>query len=229
VTATGWDWIGLALVALVPLLALAVTSFLKISVALSLLRNAIGAPDAPSGLVVMALSLILTIFVMAPVGAQMIDAAASPAPTAPAPSPAPPPPPEPDGATALLPPAVRAQVPAIERALVPLAAFLTRHADAADRAMFTRLAGDLGRPAQGDELWVLAPAFATTELKEAFAIAVLVFIPFLVIDLVVGLSLAALGLATTSPQVVALPLKLLLFVAVDGWRLIVEGLIRGYA
>jgi len=231
VTASGWDWIGLALVALVPLLALTVTSFLKISVVLSLLRNAIGAPDAPSGLVVMALSLILTIFVMAPVGAQMIDAAASPAPTVPAPlpAPAPAPAPEPDGAAALLPPAVRAQVPAIERALVPLSGFLTRHADAADRAMFTRLAGDLGRPAEGDELWVLAPAFATTELKEAFAIAVLIFIPFLVIDLVVGLSLAALGLATTSPQVVALPLKLLLFVAVDGWRLIVEGLVRGYA
>ena len=87
----------------------------------------------------------------------------------------------------------------------------------------------MGRAVQGDELWVLAPAFVTTELKEAFAIAVLLFIPFLVIDLVVGLSLAALGLNTTSPSVVALPLKLLLFVAIDGWRLVVEGLVRGYA
>jgi flagellar biosynthesis protein FliP len=75
---------------------------------------------------------------------------------------------------------------------------------------------------------VLAPAFVTSELKEAFAIAVLLFLPFLVLDLVVGLTLAALGLHQTSPQVVALPLKLLLFVAVDGWRLLIEGLIRGY-
>ena len=82
---------------------------------------------------------------------------------------------------------------------------------------------------RGDEIWVLAPAFLATELREAFAIAVLVFVPFLVIDLVVGLALAALGLTATSPQTVALPLKLLLFVAVDGWRLLLDGLIRGYA
>jgi type III secretion protein R len=80
----------------------------------------------------------------------------------------------------------------------------------------------------GDELWVLAPAFVATELREAFAIAVLIFVPFLVIDLVVGLGLAALGLSGTSPQSIALPLKLLLFVAVDGWRLLLEGLLRGY-
>jgi type III secretion protein R len=87
----------------------------------------------------------------------------------------------------------------------------------------------MGRDVAGDETWVLAPAFLTTELREAFAIAVLIFIPFLVIDLVVALSLAALGLQLTQPQVVALPLKLLLFVAVDGWRLLIEGLLRGYA
>ena len=76
---------------------------------------------------------------------------------------------------------------------------------------------------------MLAPAFLTTELREAFAIAVLIFLPFLAIDLIVGLGLAALGLQATSPQSVALPLKLLLFVAVDGWRLLVESLLRGYA
>jgi flagellar biosynthesis protein FliP len=75
---------------------------------------------------------------------------------------------------------------------------------------------------------VLAPAFLATELREAFAIAVLIFVPFLVIDLVAGLGLAALGLATTQPQTIALPLKLLLFVAVDGWRLLLESLLRGY-
>jgi type III secretion protein R len=219
---TGWDWVGLALVALVPLIALALTSFVKISVVLSLLRNALGAPDAPSGLVVMALSLVLTVFVMAPVAADMVDAAGG-APTQPAPAPAP------DDPIRLLPPTVRDHLPAIERASGPLRDFLTEQSSDADRATFVGLAGELGRPATGTELWVLAPAFVTTELKEAFAIAVLIFIPFLILDLVVGLALAALGLTSTSPQVVALPLKLLLFVAVDGWRLVVEGLVRGYA
>ena len=83
--------------------------------------------------------------------------------------------------------------------------------------------------ALGDELWVLAPAFVSTELKEAFAIAVVLFIPFLILDLVVGLSLGAMGLSTVAPQAIALPLKLVLFVAVDGWRLLFEGLVRGYA
>ena len=115
------------------------------------------------------------------------------------------------------------------KALGPLRGFLARHASTRDRETFTSLASRMGRTVTGDELWVLAPAFVTTELREAFAIAVLIFVPFLVIDLVVGLGLAALGLSSTSPQVIALPFKLLLFVSVDGWRLLLDGLIRGYA
>lgn len=271
----------LAVVAIVPIVVLMLTSFVKISVVLSLLRNAIGAPDAPSGLVVMGLSLLLTFFVMAPVAIDMVGAAAGPAPeprmpapgaapgavvpnpgmvtsaagaqdaspraespNVPAASPVPVPPAPPsspgggaagepvdlDGAIrALVPPAYRGQVDRAERALVPLRGFLARHAAARDRETFAGLAGRMGRAVQGDEIWVLAPAFVTTELREAFAIAVLIFVPFLVIDLVVGLGLAALGLVSTSPQAIALPLKLLLFVSVDGWRLLIEGLLRGYA
>jgi flagellar biosynthesis protein FliP len=129
----------------------------------------------------------------------------------------------------LVPPAYRGDVDAVARALGPLRGFLARHASAPDRETFVVLAGRMGRSVQGDELWVLAPAFVTTELREAFAIAVLIFIPFLVIDLVVGLGLAALGLTSTSPQAIALPLKLLLFVSVDGWRLLIDSLLRGYA
>lgn len=121
------------------------------------------------------------------------------------------------------------QVDAAARAVGPLRAFLARHASARDRETFTQLAARMGRAVSGDELWVLAPAFATTELREAFSIAVLIFVPFLVIDLVIGLGLAALGLSATSPQAIALPFKLLLFVSVDGWRLLVDGLLRGYA
>lgn len=235
-----------ALIAIVPLVVLMLTSFVKVSVVLSLLRNAIGATDAPSGLVVMGLSLILTFFVMAPVAVQMIGAAATaPAPTdAPAPAPVPAPVPGPAQGSAaatgapidvlasvraLVPADRRDEIDAVARAIEPLKAFLAKHAAAKDKATFVELGEKLGQKRQADELAVLAPAFVTTELREAFAIAVLIFVPFLVIDLLVGLGLAALGLQSTSPQTVALPLKLLLFVAVDGWRLLIDSLLRGYA
>ncbi len=221
VTATLGNAGLVALLAIVPLVVLMLTSFVKISVVLSLVRNAIGAPDAPSGLVVMGLSLILTFFVMAPVAVEMVTAAATT--TAPAP------PSQLETAVrALLPAEAQGDVDAAARALAPLEKFLARHASPKDKATFVELAAKMGRPATGEELWVLAPAFLTTELREAFAIAVLIFLPFLVIDLLVALGLAALGLASTSPQTVALPLKLLLFVAVDGWRLLVDALLRGY-
>jgi type III secretion protein R len=224
--------ITLALVAIVPLVALTLTSFVKLSVVLSLLRNAIGAPDAPSGLVVTGLALVLTFFVMAPVAVDMVHAAAeTPSPAVPAPTqPAPKDPRSVEGALRQLVPAEYGpQLDAAERAIEPLRGFLLNHASPKDRETFGALAKRAGRSVHGDELWVVAPAFVASQLREAFAIAVLIFIPFLVIDLVVGLALAALGLATTSPQVVALPLKLLLFVAVDGWRLLLDSLLRGYA
>lgn len=225
----------LALVTIVPLVALTLTSFVKISVVLSLVRNAIGAPDAPSGLVVTGLSLVLTFFVMAPIAVEMARAATmttvAPAegvkPAAPVTSAANEAETEPW--RALVPEQYRSQVDSVQRGLEPLRAFLAKHAAAKDRASFTELSTALGHPVSGDELWVVAPAFVTTELREAFAIAILIFLPFLVIDLVVALGLASLGLASTPPQMIALPLKLLLFVAVDGWRLLIDSLLRGYA
>ncbi|MFT3691549.1 MAG: flagellar type III secretion system pore protein FliP [Kofleriaceae bacterium] len=212
----------LALVAIVPLVILSLTSFVKISVVLSLLRNAIGAPDAPSGLVVTGLSLILTFFVMSPVALDMIRAADQPAPqTAPAPAA--------DPWRTLVPQEYQPQVDRAERGLGPLRTFLTKHSTDRDRATFKELGQKLGHSPEGDEIWVLAPAFVATELREAFMIAVLIFVPFLVIDLVTALGLASLGLQSTNPQTIALPLKLLLFVAVDGWRLLLDALLRGYA
>ena len=215
-----------ALVAIAPLVVLTLTSFVKLSIVLGLLRNALGAPDAPSGLVVTGIALVLTFFVMTPVALDMVHAAATPpaaVESAPAPGSV-------DEALHRLVPAEYAgQLDAAERAMEPLRAWLRKHASAADKATFVGLAGKLGREVKGDELWVLAPAFIATELREAFAIAVLLFLPFLVIDLVVALGLASLGLQASSPQAIALPFKLLLFVAVDGWRLLLESLLRGYA
>jgi type III secretion protein R len=214
-----------ALVAIAPLVVLTLTSFVKLSIVLSLVRNAIGAPDAPSGLVVTGVALVLTFFVMAPVAVDMVHAAVT-APAAPAA-------PAADGSVdqavrQLVPAEYQPQLDAAERAIVPLKAFLAKHAGQADKDTFVGLAKKLGKDVKGDELWVLAPAFVASELREAFAIAVLIFIPFLVIDLVVALGLASLGLQATSPQAVALPFKLLLFVAVDGWRLLLDALVRGY-
>jgi type III secretion protein R len=223
---TGETAAVLAALAVVPVIALTLTSFVKLSVVLSLVRNAIGAPDAPSGLVVTGLAFLLTVFVMAPVARDMVVAAAT-EPVAAAP------PSAPHSLEAavrsLLPDDDKPRVDAAVRAAAPLRDFLARHAGAKDRATFAELAARLGHPDDGDGLWTVAPAFVTSELREAFTIAVIVFVPFLVVDLVVGLGLAALGLSTTQPQVVALPLKLMLFVAVDGWRLLVDALLRGYA
>ena len=119
---------------------------------------------------------------------------------------------------------------AADRAAGPVRAFLTRHAHAEDRAAFAQVAAELrGAPVPDDDLTVLALAFVASELAEAFAIAFLVFLPFLLIDLIVGVSLGALGMSSVQPSTVALPIKLLLFVAVDGWRLLFVGLLRGYA
>lgn len=248
-------------VALVPLVALMLSAFVKVSVVLALLRNALGAPQAPPNLVVTGLALLLTAFIMAPVGEQVVAAARGEAPAT-APGPITPPgsgaapggggpagaAPElaPGGAggggPAVAPPAGAAPRPApggpaqlthwlaaADRAQVPIKAFLGRHAHAEDRATFLALARDLrGADVADDDLLVLAAAFVTSELTEAFAIAFLLFLPFLVLDLVVGIALGALGLGSTQPSTVALPLKLILFVAVDGWRLLVDGLARGY-
>lgn len=229
------DALLLGVAALVPVALLSLTSFLKISVVLSLLRNALGTSDAPSSLVVMGLGLVLSGVAMAPV-VQDMAAAASAAAQAPSSAAAPPlateAAPGAKGAAepwrALVPADRQREVAAGLAALEPLRAFLQRHAAPRDVAAFAELARSGGRTVTGGELSVVAPAFITSELWRAFVMAIVLLLPFLVIDLVVGLALTALGATSMSPQAVALPLKLLLFVAVDGWRLLVEALLRSY-
>lgn len=206
------DWLLLlGVTALVPVLLVTLTSFLKISVVLSVLRSALGAPQVPPTTAVTGLALVLTLAVMAPVGEAAWDAARRV------------PPGGDSGALA-----------AGTRALVPLKDFLARFARPDDREAFLDLARRL-RPrapaaeVTGDDLAVLAPAFMVSELRRAFTIGFLVFLPFLVVDLVVANVLLALGLTQLSPTSVSLPLKLLLLVAVDGWRLLARGLALAYA
>ncbi len=227
---SGGDALLLGVAALVPVALLALTSFVKITVVLSLLRNALGTNDAPSSLVVMGLGLVLSGVVMAPVVQDMVAAAtAAPAsPASAAPTGSPPSSPAPDWRT-LVPADRQGDVAAALAALEPLRKFLATNAEPRDREAFTELSRSMGRAVGGDELSVVAPAFITSELTRAFLMAIVLLLPFLVIDLVVGFSLAALGATSMSPQTVALPLKLLLFVAVDGWRLLVQALVGSYA
>lgn len=211
----------LAALSLLPFILVMMTSFVKIAVVLSILRNAIGSPQVPPTMVITGLAFVLSLFVMAPVGADVYRAV------------------EPgleDGRGKGLTSAESADaiVGAASRAREPVRDFLARHAHARDRAMFTDLARRMRRPEDrasvtDSDLLVLTPAFVTSELKEAFEIGFLLFIPFLILDVLVANVLLSLGMHMLSPTTISLPFKLLLFVLVNGWALLARGLVLGYA
>lgn len=123
---------------------------------------------------------------------------------------------------------------AIDRSKEPVRAFLAKHAHPKERALFYQMALRMGPPhwkesMKDDDMLVLIPAFTISELTEAFMIGFLIFLPFLVIDMVVSNILLAMGMHMLSPPTVSMPFKLLLFVMIDGWDLLVRGLILGYA
>jgi flagellar biosynthesis protein FliP len=189
-----------------PALLLAFTAFTRIAVVLFLLRQGLGSHSAPPNLVLMGLAVLLTIFVMTP-ALKTIDAEAY----------------QPFLSGAL------SFNAAAEKAASPLKAFMLRQTRAEDLSLFSE--GDKSiDPKQVDSvpLAALAPAFLTSELKTAFQIGFMVVLPFLVIDLVVSAVLTALGMIMLPPQLVSLPLKLLLFVTVDGWHLLVGSLIGSF-
>jgi type III secretion protein R len=202
--------VALALVSLLPVVFMSVTSFVKIATVLQIARSAIGAQNIPSSTVVMGLAAVLTMLSMAPVGRQIADRTA----------------PLLVGKhdTAHL---VAEGIAAVRE---PLRQFMRANARPTEVARFLTIAkGQSGSQAVAeDDLVVLVPAFVITELSEAFAIGVLIFLPFLMVDLVVANVLLALGMMQMSPTQVSLPLKLLLFVAVDGWGLLSQALVAGY-
>ncbi|HZU81507.1 MAG TPA: type III secretion system export apparatus subunit SctR [Polyangiaceae bacterium] len=208
--------VALAVASLFPLAFMTVTAFVKIATVLQIVRSAIGAQGVPSGTVTMALAAALTVVAMAPVGEKMA-AAAAPVLAG-----------KHGAETATL---LEAGIGAVRE---PLREFLRQNASDAERARFLDVARS-ARPAQDrsevgpDDLAVLVPAFVVTELSEAFTIGFLVYLPFLVIDLVVSNVLLALGMQMLSPTQVSLPFKLLLFVAIDGWGLLSRSLVAGYA
>ena len=211
--------VALGVLSLLPFLFMVTTSFVKIAVVFSILRNALGTGQVPSGMIITALALILSIYVMAPVGQEIAQAAG------------------PSGARVsaqLKSGDIGALLDIVDKGKAPLSKFLERNAGAREKRLFLDLARrvrpvDKRQDVQPTDFLVLLPAFLITELTEAFQIGFLVFIPFLVIDMVVANVLLALGMHMLSPTTVSLPFKLLLFVLVDGWYLLARALVLGYA
>jgi type III secretion protein R len=202
----------LALMSLLPFAVLMLTSFSKIAVVLSLARSAMGTQQAPPTIVLTGLAAVLTGHIMAPVMERMYDV----------------------GQAVYQDVGSGAQIlSAAGRVTEPLRTFLVKHGSPEERARFLDLARELRPPEEAaavheDDLFVVIPAFVITELTEAFQIGFLVFLPFLVLDMVIANILLALGMQSLSPSQVSLPFKILLFVAVDGWALLARGLILGY-
>lgn len=210
----------MAALSLLPFALLMTTCFVKVAVVLSILRSAVGAPQIPPTPVVTGLALILTLYVMAPTGQRMVDAAR---PLLGA-----------GGAAELTrSPSAETLFRAADRAKEPMREFLVKHADSRDRASFFQLARRMRtaeeRQTIGDrDLMVVVPAFVTSELRRAFEIGFLLFIPFLVVDIVIANLLLALGMHMLTPTTISLPFKLLLFVIADGWHLVARGLVESY-
>jgi flagellar biosynthesis protein FliP len=196
--------------AALPVLIVAGTSFLKISVVLGLLRSAVGAQDVPPTLVITALSAVLTLFVMAPVAEEMFFAAESAQVSA---------------ANKKDPYGIEAARAIYNAASPVMRGFLNANTSDTEKSFYMDLAGG---GAEEDSFRILLPAFATQEIVEAFWIGVLIFLPFLLVDLIVSAALVSLGFNMLSPAAVSLPLKLLLLTAVDGWHIILSGLLVNY-
>ena len=190
----------------IPAVILMMTSFTRIIIVMSLLRHALGTQTSPPNQVMVGLSLFLTFFIMAPVADKVYIEAWQP----------------------LSENRINFNE-AIDRATVPVKGFMLKQVREADLNLFSKLA-KTPRVDKAEELpmRVVIPAFVTSELKTAFQIGFIVFIPFLIIDMVVASVLMSMGMMMMSPAIVALPFKIMLFVLVDGWNLLIASLVQSF-
>jgi flagellar biosynthetic protein FliP len=189
-----------------PAILLTMTAFTRIIIVLSLLRQALGLTQTPPNQVLIGLALFLTLFVMGPVFAKINAAALQP----------------------LLNNDISA-VEAVERAETPLRDFMVKQTRRQDLGLFLKLAGGETYATAGDVPFrILVPAFVTSELKTGFQIGFMIFLPFIVIDIVVAAVMMSLGMMLLSPISISLPLKLALFVLVNGWTLVIGSLAAGF-
>ena len=189
-----------------PAALLMMTGFTRIVIVLSLMRQALGTPASPPNQVLIGLSLFLTFFVMSPVLDRVYTEAYKP-----------------------LSENQITMEDALNRGAAPLKTFMLRQTREADLALFVRLSNE-APPAKAEEvsMKVLIPAYVTSELKTAFQIGFAVFIPFLVIDMLVASVLMSMGMMMVSPVMIALPFKIMLFVLVDGWNLLIGSLAQSF-
>lgn len=212
---------ALALLSMLPFIIMILTSFLKIVVVLSLLRTALGVQQAPPNQVINGVAFLLSLFIMYPTALKMYDAAQTVMTQTAAPE-------------SLLSPSTSAYVVSVARAASePMRDFLKRNSSSKHQALFYRLVYR-GLPEQyraslkPDDFIVLIPAYITGQLKDAFEIGVLIYIPFFVIDLVTSNILLAMGMMMLSPVTISMPLKLFLLVMLDGWTILIEGLVKTF-
>jgi len=193
-------------ITLLPAALLMMTGFTRIVIVLAILRQALGAGQAPPNQVLIGLALFLTLFVMGPV-IDRVNAEA-------------------------VQPYMKGSIDtltALDRGVVPLKQFMLEQTRESDIATFVRIAGGTGYATPQDvPLKILVPAFATSELKSAFQIGFLIFIPFVIIDLVVASVLMSMGMMMLSPVLISLPFKIMLFVLVDGWALVMGTLAASF-
>lgn len=196
----------LTILSLAPGILIMMTSFTRIIIVLSFVRTGLGTQSMPPNQVLVGLALFLTFFIMSPIANEMNETALQPYL---------------DGEMA--------QQQALDTAIVPLKEFMAKNTREKDLALFFKYA-ELEKPNSIEEipLTSLIPAFAISEMKTAFQIGFVIFIPFLIIDMVVASTLMAMGMMMLPPVMISLPFKILLFVLVDGWYLIIESLLVSF-
>ena len=196
----------LTVLSLAPSIVITVTSFTRIVIVLSFLRTAIGVPQSPPNSILVSLAIFLTAFIMAPTLERVYSESFVPL--------------------------VNEQISegeALNRAIEPVKTFMLRHAREQDLALFTNIARlDPAPPAAQTPIHVVIPAFMISELRRAFEIGFLLFIPFLIIDIVVAAVLTSMGVVLLPPASISLPFKIIFFVLVDGWYLIIGSLVQSF-
>ncbi len=198
--------ITLTVIALLPSILVMTTCFTRIVIVLSCVRNAIGLQQTPPNQVLVGIALFLSLFIMSPVVGQINETAYQPYQRG-----------------------EITQMQAAEKAMQPLRGFMLRNTNAEDLNLFLDL-GHFERPETTDQIetTALIPAFITSELKRAFIMGFMVYLPFLVIDMVVASTLMSLGMVMLPPVLISLPFKLVLFVLVDGWAMTLKALVMGF-
>jgi len=196
----------LTLLSFIPAILVIMTSFTRIAIVFHFLRQALGTQEMPSNQMLVGLTLFLTFFIMAPVGERVHALAVQPA--------------------------MNGEIDiteALTRGAPPLREFMLKQTREADLALFVEL-GKVPRPNNASELpmRVVIPAFAISELKTGFQMGFFLFVPFLLIDLVVSTTLLSMGMLQLPPAMISLPFKILLFVLIDGWHLVVGSLVKSF-